>query len=100
MSASDMPSGALAPQNPVCRFLDVWPAHLGTRIAFRFGEETLNCNRDLVMATFAPEFAQYWLDRHAGDADGENMDDSLDTPTQQAALIELAERVSAARSVV
>ena len=53
------------------------------------------------MERFAPEFAQYWLTGHAGDAEFANTDgDSLDTPTQQAALIELAERVSAARSVV
>jgi hypothetical protein len=53
------------------------------------------------MATFAPEFAHYWLDGQAGDADVTNGEFSaLDTPTQQAALVELAEKVSAARSVV
>ena len=53
------------------------------------------------MNTFAPEFAQFWLTGQSGDADGSNMaGDSLDTPTQQAALVELAERVNAARSVV
>jgi hypothetical protein len=53
------------------------------------------------MDTFAPEFAHYWLDGQAGDADVTNGEfGALDTPTQQAALIELAERVSAARSVV
>ena len=53
------------------------------------------------MATFAPEFAQYWLTGHAGDADVAQANaDYLDTPTEQAALVELAERVSAARSVV
>ena len=53
------------------------------------------------MDTHAPEFAQYWLIGHAGDTDVMNNDQGgLDTPTQQAALVELAERVSAARSVV
>ena len=53
------------------------------------------------MATFAPDFAQNWLTGQAGDADVANPDqDNLDTPTQQAALVELAERVNAARSVV
>ena len=53
------------------------------------------------MATFAPEFAQYWLSGQSGDADMARADrDGLDTPTQQAALVELAERVTAARSVV
>jgi len=53
------------------------------------------------MDTFAPEFAQYWLIGQSGDADVTNRDaGGLDTPTQQAALVELAGRVSAARSVV
>lgn len=53
------------------------------------------------MATFAPEFAQYWLTGHAGDSDAAHAEfESHDTPTEQAALVELAERVSAARSVV
>jgi hypothetical protein len=53
------------------------------------------------MDTFAPEFAQYWLVGQGGDADVANRDQGgLDSPTIQAALIELAERVSAARSVV
>jgi hypothetical protein len=53
------------------------------------------------MDTFAPQIAQYWLIGQAGDADVTNRDPgSLDTPTQQAALVELAERVNAARSVV
>ena len=52
------------------------------------------------MDTFAPEFAQFWLTSQAGDAGVANADDGLDTPTQQAALVELAERVNAARSVV
>ena len=52
------------------------------------------------MDTFAPEFAQYWLIGQAGDADVANGDQGgLDTPTQQAALVELAERVNAARRV-
>jgi hypothetical protein len=53
------------------------------------------------MDTFAPEFAQFWLIGQAGDTDVMNCDQGgLDTPTQQAALAELAERVSAARRVV
>lgn len=53
------------------------------------------------MDTFSPEFAQYWLTGQSGDADVANPDrDNHDTPTQQAALVELAERVSAARRVV
>ena len=53
------------------------------------------------MDTHAPEFAQYWLIGQAGDTDVMSTDQGgLDTPTQQAALVELAERVSAARSVV
>jgi len=53
------------------------------------------------MDTFAPEFAQYWLVGQAGDWDVVSRDQgNADTPTLQAALMELAERVSAARSVV
>jgi hypothetical protein len=53
------------------------------------------------MDTFAPEFAQYWLVGQGGDPDGTNGDQGgFDSPTIQAKLIELAERVSAARSVV
>jgi hypothetical protein len=53
------------------------------------------------MDTFAPEFAQYWLTGQPGDADVANKDsDNYDTPSQQAALVELAERVNAARKVV
>ena len=53
------------------------------------------------MGTFAPEFAQYWLTGHAGETGVANPDaDNHDTPSEQAALVELAERVSAARSVV
>jgi hypothetical protein len=49
------------------------------------------------MDTFAPEFSKYWLPE-AVTAKGEARDE--DTGAQQAALQELAERVSAARSVV
>jgi len=53
------------------------------------------------MDTFAPEFAQYWPNRQSRDAGDPDFDrDGGDTPTQQAALEELADRVSAARSVV
>ncbi len=52
------------------------------------------------MDTFAPEFAQYWLTGQAGDADVANSDPNNPDTAQQAALVELAERVTAARSVV
>ena len=53
------------------------------------------------MDTFAPEFAQHWLVGQSGDSDVANRDQGgLDSPTIQAKLIELAERVTAARSVV
>jgi len=49
------------------------------------------------MDTFAPEFSKYWLaDAATAKADAREED----TGAQQAALQELAERVSAARSVV
>jgi hypothetical protein len=53
------------------------------------------------METFAPEFAQYWLkgqSKGAGDVEAEGRDG--DANAQQAALEELAERVTAARSVI
>jgi hypothetical protein len=53
------------------------------------------------MNGFSPEFAQLWLaDRSASteSAPAERGDEAL-TPSQQEALYELAERVSAARSV-
>jgi hypothetical protein len=49
------------------------------------------------MQSFAPEFAQYWLPGHGADAAKGERDD--DTPAQQAALAELAERVTLARSI-
>jgi len=52
------------------------------------------------MDTFAPAFAPFWQSRQANDAGGSDFDvASGDTPTQQAALEELAERVNAARTV-
>ncbi len=53
------------------------------------------------MDTFAPEFSKYWLPEAEGsgsDARRAGRDD--DSCAQQAALEELAERVSAARSVI
>jgi hypothetical protein len=53
------------------------------------------------MESFAPEFARYWLNGQltgAGDVKAERRDD--ETNAQQAALEELAERVTAARSVI
>jgi len=53
------------------------------------------------MDTFAPEFAQYWLTGQAGDADVAHSDpNNPESASQQAALAELAERVTAARSVI
>jgi len=53
------------------------------------------------MDTFAPEFAQYWLVGQGGEPYKPKRDPATpETPTLQAALIELAERVTAARSVV
>jgi len=49
------------------------------------------------MDTFAPEFSKFWLP-DAARVQGDVRDE--DTGAQQAALQELAERVSAARSVV
>jgi hypothetical protein len=52
------------------------------------------------MQSFAPEFARFWLPSQgagAGEAKADRGDD--DTPAQQAALEELAERVSLARSI-
>jgi hypothetical protein len=53
------------------------------------------------MESFAPEFAHYWLHgqlKGAGDVKAERSND--ETSAQQAALEELAERVTAARSVI
>jgi hypothetical protein len=54
------------------------------------------------METFSPELAQHWLAGHAPAADDglveRRADESL-TPSQEAALVALADRVSAARSV-
>jgi hypothetical protein len=56
---------------------------------------------EIPMDTFAPEFAQFWLLGQVGDSEVASRDSvNADTPTLQAALLELAERVSAARSVV
>jgi hypothetical protein len=53
------------------------------------------------MNTFAPEFAQFWLSGQSGNTgETEGERGGSDTPLQQAALEELAERVNAARSVV
>jgi len=53
------------------------------------------------MDKFAPEFAHYWLSGRSGGSDGGKPDsDHHDTPSEEAALVELAERVSAARSIV
>ncbi len=54
-----------------------------------------------IMDAFAPEFAQHWLAGQGSPSDersGRSGEDLL-SPAQQEALEELAERVSAARSV-
>ena len=54
------------------------------------------------MDTFSPEFNAYW--RAAGEPEKRGVDapstDSTLSPSQQVALEELVERVSAARSIV
>ena len=55
------------------------------------------------MDTFSPEFSAYWLDEPAqtGERHGsESAPAQALSPSQQAALEELAERVNAARSIV
>jgi hypothetical protein len=52
------------------------------------------------MESFAPEFARYWLKGQvAAVCEAKNDRRSDETNAQQAALEELAERVTAARSV-
>ena len=54
------------------------------------------------MDTFSPEFSAFWLDQpQTGERHGpESAPAQALSPSQQAALEELAERVNAARSVV
>lgn len=53
------------------------------------------------MDTFAPEFSKFWRsETRTGSADATSAARDEDSGAQQAALQELAERVSAARSVV
>ena len=56
------------------------------------------------MGSFSPEFSTYWLREAAESAERSGSDGVANTeslsPSQQAALEELAELVSAARSVV
>ncbi|MBK9114700.1 MAG: hypothetical protein IPM22_03415 [Betaproteobacteria bacterium] len=53
------------------------------------------------MDTFAPEFSKFWRpEARAGAADAAIAASDDDSGAQQAALQELAERVSAARSVI
>ena len=52
------------------------------------------------MESFAPEFAHYWLTgQGAATREAKNDRRSDETNAQQAALEELAERVTAARSI-
>ena len=53
------------------------------------------------MDTFAPEFSKFWRpEARVGTVESASATRDDDTGAQQAALQELAERVSAARSVV
>jgi len=82
------------------RFAYAKRAWLGMPFALRFGE-WLHFQVRLAMDTFAPEFSKFWLPEAEGlcsDTRRAGRDD--DSCAQQAALEELAERVSAARSVV
>jgi hypothetical protein len=54
----------------------------------------------LEMETFAPEFSQFWRPETAASSGALVAQRDDDTGAQKAALEELAERVSAARSVV
>jgi hypothetical protein len=54
------------------------------------------------MEPFSPELALHWLADHTSGADDNLIDRKAEeplTPSQEAALVALAERVSAARSV-
>jgi len=68
----------------------------------RRGGHARNMGSDIVMNTFAPEFAQFWLAGLAAvaavEAKGGHHDDEADR--DKAALEELAERVYAARTIV
>lgn len=56
-------------------------------------------SEETVMETFAPEFSRFWL--HVVEQAGDRREDREDEARrQQQALEELAERVTAARSVV
>jgi hypothetical protein len=55
------------------------------------------------MDSFSPDFAQHWLAAPSNDEDisaSARFEDDAPSPSQQAALDALADRVSAARSVV
>jgi hypothetical protein len=57
----------------------------------------------IAMDTFSPEFSQHWISGPAAATDtgaAARRDDDVPSPTQQAALAALADRVSAARSIV
>jgi len=59
-----------------------------------------NDGHPFIMETFSPEFSQYWVFGSNFDAAASSRpEDDLPSPTQQAALAALADRVSAARSV-
>jgi hypothetical protein len=59
-------------------------------------------NRGIAMSTFAPEFAQFWLAGLAAvaAAGGKSEHGEDDADREKQALEELAERVSAARTIV
>jgi hypothetical protein len=66
------------------------------------GNDSLSSQDERIMDTFSPEFNAYWRadgepEKRGGDAPST---DSTLSPSQQVALEELVERVSAARSIV
>ena len=67
-----------------------------------FAVSEVHAKRPTIMSAFSPELAEHWRASqglHADDrSSGSRSDDSL-SPAQQEAWEELAERVSAARSV-
>ena len=81
---------------------------VGATIHWRVvAHELLACKQEItrddstIMDAFSPEFAQHWLagqDWAADERVGGERDDAL-SPAQQEALEELAERVTAARSI-
>jgi hypothetical protein len=74
---------------------------IGTTFARWFSTSTTYPTIEATMSTFTPEFAQQWLAAPADDDEWRvDEDDEAPSASQQEALMELADLVSAARSVV